>query len=31
MTHGRIENEAVYRASLDYLHRQADEARRGAG
>jgi len=30
MTHGRIADENAYRASLDYLHRQADEARRGS-
>ena len=30
MTHGRIADENAYRASLDYLHRQAEEARRGS-
>jgi orotate phosphoribosyltransferase/uridine monophosphate synthetase len=30
MAHGRITDDEQYRASLDFLHRQADDARRGS-
>jgi len=31
MTHGRIAEEGQYRTALDFLHGQAEDARRGAG